>query len=106
MKMKWWAVIDGTSYETETFEETIHMERSWHKLKYIEIDDTDFSSVLEMLCSEDEKDHVLAVGVLLNYTDGFYDFHKHRTMTVQSEVLFRKISTHILVKALKKINLS
>ena len=103
--MKFWAVIDGTSYETETFEETIHMERSWHKLKYIEMDDTDFSSVLEMLYSEDEKDHVLAVGILLNNTDGFYDFNNYQTMTVQSEVLFRKTGTHILIKALKKINL-
>ena len=75
----------------DSFEEAIMMERRWKSLKYINMPDDDFNSVLDMLLSEDPESHMLATKILLNNTEYQSDYLMIN-QTTQGDVLENRIN--------------
>lgn len=68
------ANLGYTIVHADSFEEAIMMERKWKSLKYVNMPDEDFTSVLDMLLSNDFESHMLATRILLNNTEYQSDY--------------------------------
>jgi hypothetical protein len=100
----WMANLESSSIPVESFQEAIMLERKWNSLNRLLIDDTQFNELIEMLSSQDEGSHVLAVGIILNNIQDY-------TLTtnicsVQAEILKKSFVSYNFRKAFTKLVLN
>ena len=88
----------------DSFEEAVMMERKWKSLNYVRMPDEDFTSVLDMLLSNDFESHMLATRILLNNTEYQSDYLVTNPTTQGDVLAHRDNNLHSpLANAIAKI---